>query len=103
MFEAPGSWLVHIPTCYPYRQEGAKPGETPGQTARAACSRRAILREGADTWRAFIAEPIHGGGGVIYPSDDYFPLVRKVCDKHQVLFIADGVITGFAGRATGSR
>ena len=44
---------------------------------------------------AFIAEPIHGGGGVLYPTDDYFPLVRKVCDKHQVLFIADEVITGF--------
>jgi len=44
---------------------------------------------------AFIAEPIHGGGGVIYPTDDYFPLVRQVCDRHQVLFIADEVITGF--------
>jgi adenosylmethionine-8-amino-7-oxononanoate aminotransferase len=44
---------------------------------------------------AFIAEPIHGGGGVLYPTDDYFPLVRQVCDKHNVLFIADEVITGF--------
>ena len=83
-----------FPTCYPYRQEGAKPGETAGQTA-ARLLEEAILREGPDTVAAFIAEPIHGGGGVIYPSDDYFPLVRKVCDKHQVLFIADEVITGF--------
>jgi adenosylmethionine-8-amino-7-oxononanoate aminotransferase len=55
----------------------------------------AIVREGADTVAAFIAEPIHGGGGVLYPTDDYFPLVRQVCDKHNVLFIADEVITGF--------
>jgi adenosylmethionine-8-amino-7-oxononanoate aminotransferase len=44
---------------------------------------------------AFIAEPIHGGGGVIYPTDDYFPRVREVCTRHEVLFIADEVITGF--------
>src|SRR6266446_3780918 len=94
MFEPRVPGFVHIPTCYPYRQEGGKPGETAGQTA-ARLLEEVILREGADTVAAFIAEPIHGGGGVLYPDDDYFPLVRKVCDKHQVLFIADEVITGF--------
>jgi adenosylmethionine-8-amino-7-oxononanoate aminotransferase len=53
------------------------------------------VREGADTVAAFIAEPIHGGGGVLYPDDEYFRRVREVCDRHQVLFIADEVITGF--------
>src|SRR5205085_782538 len=48
-----------------------------------------------DTVAAFIAEPIPGGGGVIYPTHDYFALVRQVCDRHQVLFIAAEVITGF--------
>ena len=94
MFEPRVPNFVHIPTCYPYRQEGAKPGETAGQTA-ARLLEEAIVREGPDTVAAFIAEPIHGGGGVIYPTDDYFPLVRQVCDRHQVLFIADEVITGF--------
>jgi putrescine aminotransferase len=94
MFEPRVPGFVHIPTCYPYRQDGAKPGETAGQTA-ARLLEEAILREGPDTVAAFIAEPIHGGGGVIYPTEDYFPLVRQVCDKHQVLFIADEVITGF--------
>src|SRR6266850_1896941 len=94
MFEPRVPNFVHIPTCYPYRQDGAKPGETPGQTASRLLE-EAIVREGPDTVAAFIAEPIHGGGGVLYPSDDHFPLVRKVCDKHQVLFIADEVITGF--------
>jgi putrescine---pyruvate transaminase len=94
MFEPRVPNFVHIPTCYPYRQDGAKPGETAGQTA-ARLLEEAIVREGADTVAAFIAEPIHGGGGVLYPTDDYFPLVRQVCDRHQVLFIADEVITGF--------
>jgi len=94
MFEPRVPNFVHIPTCYPYRQEGSRPDETAGQTA-ARLLEEAILREGPDTVAAFIAEPIHGGGGVLYPTDDYFPLVRQVCDRHNVLFIADEVITGF--------
>jgi adenosylmethionine-8-amino-7-oxononanoate aminotransferase len=44
---------------------------------------------------AFIAEPVQGAGGIIVPPDDYFPRVREICTKHNVLFIADEVITGF--------
>jgi putrescine---pyruvate transaminase len=94
MFEPRMPGFVHIPTCYPYRVQDGKPGETAGQTA-ARLLEEAILREGPGTVAAFIAEPIHGGGGVIYPTDDYFPLVRQICDRHEVLFIADEVITGF--------
>jgi adenosylmethionine-8-amino-7-oxononanoate aminotransferase len=94
MFEPRVPGFVHIPTCYPYRQQGMKPGETAGQTAARELE-EAIVREGADTVAAFIAEPIHGGGGVLYPDDDYFPRVREVCTRHNVLFIADEVITGF--------
>jgi adenosylmethionine-8-amino-7-oxononanoate aminotransferase len=94
MFEPRVPGFVHIQTCYPYRFEGARPGETVGQAAARELE-EAILREGPDTVAAFIAEPIHGGGGVIVPTDDYFPLVRQICSKHDVLFIADEVITGF--------
>jgi adenosylmethionine-8-amino-7-oxononanoate aminotransferase len=55
----------------------------------------AILREGADTVAMFLAEPVIGVGGVIAPPDDYFPRVREICDRHEVLFAADEVITGF--------
>jgi adenosylmethionine-8-amino-7-oxononanoate aminotransferase len=55
----------------------------------------AIEREGADTVAAFIAEPVKGAGGVWTPSDDYFRKVRDICDRYDVLFIADEVITGF--------
>jgi adenosylmethionine-8-amino-7-oxononanoate aminotransferase len=94
MFEPRVPGFVHIQTCYPYRFQGAKPGETVGQAAARELE-EAILREGPGTVAAFIAEPIHGGGGVLYPTDDYFPLVREVCNRHEVLFIADEVITGF--------
>jgi putrescine aminotransferase len=94
MFEPRVPGLVHIQTCYPYRFQGARPGETVGQAAARELE-EAILREGPDTVAAFIGEPIHGAGGVIYPADDYWPLVREVCTRHDVLLIADEVITGF--------
>jgi putrescine aminotransferase len=94
MFEPRVPGFVHIQPCYPYRFQGAKPGETVGQAAARELE-EAILREGAGTVAAFIGEPIHGAGGVIYPTDDYWPLVRDVCTRHDVLLIADEVITGF--------
>src|ERR1700743_3247205 len=36
-----------------------------------------------------------GAGGVIVPPDSYFPKLREICDKYDVLMIADEVITGF--------
>jgi putrescine aminotransferase len=61
----------------------------------AAAVGESIEREGADTVAAIIAEPVQGAGGVIPPGADYFPKLREVCDKHDVLLIADEVITGF--------
>jgi putrescine---pyruvate transaminase len=95
MFGPAPDGFVHIPAPNPYRYEGElKAGETIGQAAARELE-EAILREGADTVAAFIAEPVMGVGGVIVPPDDYFPLVREICNKHEVLFIADEVITGF--------
>ncbi|NWF65346.1 MAG: aspartate aminotransferase family protein [Chloroflexi bacterium] len=95
MFGPAPEGFVHIPAPNLYRYEGKlKDGETVGQAAAWELE-QAILREGADTVAAFIAEPVMGVGGVIVPPDDYFPLIRKICDKYEVLFIADEVITGF--------
>jgi adenosylmethionine-8-amino-7-oxononanoate aminotransferase len=94
MFEPRVPGFLHIQAPYPYRFQGARPGETVGQAAARELE-EAILREGPETVAAFVAEPVIGGGGVIVPPDDYFPLVREVCTRHQVLFIADEVITGF--------
>ena len=55
----------------------------------------AILREGPDTVAAFIAEPVKGAGGVWTPAPGYFERIREICDRYEVLFIADEVITGF--------
>lgn len=66
---------------------------------------REILHQGPQTVAAFIAEPVQGAGGVIVPPAEFWPLVRKVCDKYNVLLIADEVVTGFgrSGSMFGSR
>jgi len=59
-----------------------------------------IEQEGPDTIAAFLAEPVIGSGGVVPPPPEYFPRVREICDRHDILLVLDEVITGF-GR-TGS-
>ena len=71
------------------------PGFTHIPPLSANALEEAILREGADTVAMFLAEPVIGVGGVIVPPDDYFPRIREICDRHDVLFAADEVITGF--------
>lgn len=95
MFEPRVPGFLHIPAPYSYRFQGEiKEGETLGQAAARALE-EVILREGPDTVGGFIAEPVQGAGGVIVPPDDYFPRVREICDRYDVLLIADEVITGF--------
>jgi L-2,4-diaminobutyrate transaminase len=53
-----------------------------------------IVREGADTIAAFIAEPVMGTGGVIPPPRGYFEKVQAVLDENDILLIADEVISG---------
>ncbi len=59
-----------------------------------------ILREDPDTVCAFVGEPAMGTGGLIPPPEGYWARVQEVLDRHDILLIADEVVTGF-GR-TGS-
>jgi putrescine---pyruvate transaminase len=94
MFEPRAPGFLHIQNCYPYRFQGVRAGETIGAAAARELE-EAILREGPNTVAAFIGEPIPGAGGVIYPTDDYWPRVREICTRYNVLLIADEIITGF--------
>jgi adenosylmethionine-8-amino-7-oxononanoate aminotransferase len=54
-----------------------------------------IEKEGQDTIVAFIAEPVQGNGGLIWPQDEYWPIIRKICSDHDILLITDEVMNGF--------
>ena len=94
MFEPRVPGFIHIPSPYPYRYE-APEGDSQG-IAAANELEKAILKEDPDTIAMFIAEPVQGAGGVIPPQDDYFPRIREICDRYDVLLVADEVITGFS-------
>ncbi|MBT8153210.1 aspartate aminotransferase family protein [Epibacterium ulvae] len=63
--------------------------------AKAQELEKAILELGEDRVAAFIAEPIQGAGGVIVAPESYWPEVQRICDKYEILLIADEVICGF--------
>ena len=52
------------------------------------------------TVAAFMVEPIQGEAGVVIPTDGYLKGVRALCDKYNVLFIADEIQTGLARTGT---
>ena len=62
---------------------------------------RVIKNEGADYIAAFIAEPISGTSCCgLKPPDDYFPTLREICDRYNILMIIDEVVTGFGRTGT---
>ena len=62
---------------------------------RARQLEQAIHDLGEDKVAAFIAEPVQGAGGVIVAPDTYWPEIQRICDKYEILLIADEVICGF--------
>jgi taurine--2-oxoglutarate transaminase len=53
------------------------------------------LEGGARRVAAVIGEPIFGASGIIVPPDEYWPMVRAICDKYEVVLIADEIMTAF--------
>ncbi|WP_428420591.1 aspartate aminotransferase family protein [Methylibium sp.] len=91
-FEPRMPGFVHIPNHDVYRCV-VPPGADPA-TAAADELERAILAEGPDSVALFIAEPVMGGGAHVPPAG-YFRRIREICDRYDVLFATDEVITGF--------
>ncbi len=94
-FDLPLSFVKHL-TCPNLWRFGQ-----PGETEEAFSTRLAeeldavIVAEGPDTVAAFIGEPVMGAGGVMPPPRTYWEKIQAVLKKHDVLLIADEVITGF--------
>ena len=96
----------HIGPAYPYRCAYARGS---GELCRCDLScadelEREIRRQGEENVAAFIAEPVVGAAlGAVPAPDGYFQRIREICDRYNVLLIADEVMTGFGrtGRAFG--
>lgn len=97
--------FFHMPAPYTYRNPF---NETdPAKLAQLVIQsfEDEIAFQGADTIAGIIMEPVLGAGGVIVPHESFMPKLRALCDKHDILLIADEVVTGFGrtGSWSGSR
>jgi adenosylmethionine-8-amino-7-oxononanoate aminotransferase len=88
---APGFLHVFPPTCYrcPFGKQYPDCGIT-----CATLIGDTIEMEDPDTVAAILVEPIGHTGGIIDPPAEYLPILREICDRHNVLLIFDEIITG---------
>ncbi|HSE53296.1 MAG TPA: aspartate aminotransferase family protein [Gemmatimonadales bacterium] len=93
-------WLLEVPRIpapYPYRC-GCRGGDPGCPQCSGRVLEETLLAIGPDKVAAFIAEPVGGSStGASIPRPDYWKTVREICDRHEVLWIADEVLVG-AGR-----
>ena len=94
-FEPALPGMVYGPQPNPYRCE--RGGETPSECAvRCAYAIEELVQlHGPETIAAVIAEPVANPMGAAVPGDEYWPMLRDICDRHGILLIADEVINGF--------
>lgn len=89
--------IARVPAPYPYRCDcrGAEPR---CRTCTGDVVEDVILEEGPETVAALIAEPVGGSStGAVVPIPGYWENVRRICDRHGVLWVADEILSG-AGR-----
>ena len=87
--------MVYAPQPNPYRCElgGHSPSECAVRCAQAI--EELILFHDPRTVAAIIAEPVSVPQGAVVPGDEYWPMLREICDRYGVLLVDDEVICGF--------
>ncbi|UXN58520.1 aspartate aminotransferase family protein [Phyllobacterium zundukense] len=93
-FGVPYDWQHKIPSHYAYRNP-VGPDPQAIINASVAALRAKIEELGAERVAAFYVEPIQGSGGVLVPPTGWLKAMHAVCKEHDVLFVADEVITAF--------
>lgn len=89
----PGSGVLRAASPFWYRDGGDMTPEEYGMAAARSIEEK-ILEAGPENVAAVFAEPIQATMGAIVPPDNYFPEVERICRKHDVLLVADEVVTG---------
>jgi L-2,4-diaminobutyrate transaminase len=94
-FDLPLDTVRHTTAPYYFRREDGNQTEAEF-TAQCAADLEALIEaEGPDTIAAFIAEPMLGTGGIVPPPAGYWQAIERILRKHDILLIADEVVTGF--------
>lgn len=99
-FDLPLAQVVHTEAPYYFRRENIEQTESEFVAHCVAELETLISLEGADTIAAFIGEPILGTGGIVPPPAGYWAAIQEVLKKHDILLVADEVVTGFGRLGT---
>jgi L-2,4-diaminobutyrate transaminase len=99
-FDLPLAPVLHTEAPYYFRRPKLDMSEAQFVAHCVAELEALIDREGADTIAAFIGEPVLGTGGIVPPPEGYWPAIQAVLKKHDILLIADEVVTGFGRLGT---
>ncbi|TYC49348.1 aspartate aminotransferase family protein [Rhodobacterales bacterium] len=99
-FDLPFAQVLHTESPYYFRRPDLAMSEADFVAHCAAELEALIEREGADTIAAFIGEPAMGTGGLVPPPAGYWQAIQPILKKHDILLIADEVVTGFGRLGT---
>ncbi|WP_067219808.1 aspartate aminotransferase family protein [Stappia indica] len=99
-FDLPFSQVLHTEAPYYFRRPELDMTEAEFTAHCVAELEELIANEGADTIAAFVAEPVLGTGGIVPPPAGYWKEIQRVLKKHDILMIADEVVTGFGRLGT---
>ena len=94
-FDLPLAQVIHTEAPYYYRRPDPDMSEADFVAFCVQKLEALIAAEGADSIAAFIGEPVLGTGGIVPPPMGYWPAIQKVLDRHDILLVADEVVTGF--------
>ncbi|MCK8483987.1 aspartate aminotransferase family protein [Aliiroseovarius sp. S2029] len=94
-FDLPLAQVIHTEAPYYFRRNDLNQCEAEFVAYCVAELEALIDREGADTIAGFIGEPVLGTGGIVPPPEGYWAAIQAVLKKHDILLIADEVVTGF--------
>ncbi|TRW96741.1 aspartate aminotransferase family protein [Paracoccus sp. M683] len=99
-FDLPLAQVIHTEAPYYFRRPDLAMSEADFVAHCAARLEDLIATEGAHTIAAFIGEPVLGTGGIVPPPVGYWDAIQKVLARHDILLIADEVVTGFGRLGT---
>lgn len=100
LFDLPKLPVLHTEAPYFYRRSDRTLDEEQFSSWCAERLEELIQAEGQDTVAAFIGEPVLGTGGIVPPPAGYWPKIQAVLRRHDILLIADEVVTGFGRLGT---
>ena len=99
-FDLPLAQVVHTEAPYYFRRDNLEQTDAEFVEHCVAELEALIGREGADTIAAFIGEPVLGTGGIVPPPEAYWAAIQEVLERHDILLVADEVVTGFGRLGT---